>query len=378
MQHKYRHLISCSLLIWFWLSVSGGQASAGGDPVATSPQQRVDVAVSTLMRYYDRNTGLWNSEGWWNAANSVTTLADAAGVEPTVISREIFQITFLKAQSRFSLFRNEYYDDEGWWALAWIRVYDLTGRRVYLTTARSLFRDMSNGWDTTCGGGIWWKKDRHYKNAIANELFLSVAAGLANRTRGREVNFYKEWANREWDWFQHSGMINEDHLVNDGLTAGCENNHRTTWTYNQGVILGGLVDLARVDRAPELLEKAQEIAKAALDHLSDANGVLHDPTEPHCSEDTVQFKGIFARNLQHLYGAAPDSRYADFFRANAEAIWNSSRTPANEVSCSWSGPPTNRGAGALTSALDALVADAAAQKQSEEHGERALPVHSRK
>lgn len=373
MPHSYWRSVSYSLLIGFWLTVSGAQVSAADDPAATSPQQRVAVAVDTLMRYYDRDTGLWNTEGWWNAANSVTTLADAASVEPTVVSREFFQTTFLKAQNKFRLFRNEYNDDEGWWALAWIRVYDLTGRRAYLSMAKSLFRDMSNGWDSTCGGGIWWKKDRHYKNAIANELFLSVAAGLARRTKGRESDSYKEWANREWQWFQHSGMINKDHLVNDGLTAACENNHRTTWTYNQGVILGGLVDLERVDDNPELLQKAREIANAALDHLPDANNVLHDPTEPHCSEDTVQFKGIFVRNLQHLHEAAPDSRYAAFFRANAETIWNAARTPENEVSCSWSGPPANRGAGALSSALDTLVADAAARQQAETNLERTRP-----
>jgi predicted alpha-1,6-mannanase (GH76 family) len=43
-------------------------------------------------------------------------------------------------------------------------------------------------------------------------------------------------------------MINEQHLVNDGLqtqSGSCDSNHGTTWTYNQGVVLGGLAELFR-------------------------------------------------------------------------------------------------------------------------------------
>ena len=353
-----RIVIAVCLTICF-VTTHGTQMYAAGP--ADSASDRVPLAIAALMRHYDRTTGLWETEGWWNAANSVTVLADAAAIDRTFVPPDIFQTTFANAQNKFKLFRNDYYDDEGWWALAWIRVYDVTGNEKYLAMAKSIFDDMTSGWDATCGGGIWWKKDRHYKNAIANELFLSVAAQLAHRTNGTEASSYTKWAAREWDWFQHSGMINPDSLVNDGLTPACENNRRTTWSYNQGVLIGGLVELAKVDANPKPLGIAQAIADAALDHLTDPDGVLHDPTEPHCSEDTVQFKGIFVRNLQHLNEAAPDDRYAKFFRVNADAIWTRARTANNEVSCNWSGPPEERGAAALTSALDALVADAAAR-----------------
>ena len=44
---------------------------------------------------------------------------------------------------------------------------------------------------------------------------------------------------------QHSGKINADSLINDGLTSSRLNNHGTTWTYNSGVIIGGMTDLYR-------------------------------------------------------------------------------------------------------------------------------------
>jgi predicted alpha-1,6-mannanase (GH76 family) len=99
--------------------------------------------------------------------------------------------------------------------------------------AESIFADMAASWDGTCGGGIWWSKDRTYKNATANELFLSTAAHLANRDSAGRLG-YLDWANREWMWLVKSGTINAQSLVNDGLridggqtSAGtCTNNGR--------------------------------------------------------------------------------------------------------------------------------------------------------
>ena len=76
--------------------------------------------------------------------------------------------------------------------LAWIDAYDLTRNKDYLSMAESIFADMAASWDDTCGGGIWWSKDKDYKNAIANELFLSVAAHLVNRTAGSTRSKYLE------------------------------------------------------------------------------------------------------------------------------------------------------------------------------------------
>ena len=49
----------------------------------------------------------------------------------------------------------------------------------------------------------------------------------------------RDWAAKEWAWFKESGMINAGSLVNDGLGRDCKKNGRRTYTYNQGVILGG-------------------------------------------------------------------------------------------------------------------------------------------
>jgi predicted alpha-1,6-mannanase (GH76 family) len=252
-------------------------------------------------------------------------------------------------------FLNDYYDDEGWWALAWIAAYDVTGNHQYLQASQSIFENIAASYDTTPCGGVWWDKNNTYVNAIANELFLSVGSHLANRVSEKKT-YYLHWAEKEWNWFLHSGMINAAHTINDGLNlTTCANNGGTVWSYNQGVILGALAELNRATGDKSYITAATQIADAAIANLTDTNGVLHDPCEPDCGADGPQFKGVFARNLAVLQRAAPQARFKRFLYVNADAIWKKDRE-GGELSVVWSGPfvvPAN--ASTQSSAMDALV-----------------------
>lgn len=326
------------------------------DSAAQTPApQAVRLAVNRLQSWYDPKTGLWKTTGWWNSANALTALIDYSRGAHTSRYNTVIASTY--AANIHMGFINQYYDDEGWWALAWIDAYDLTGQQKYLRVAQNIFSNMTTGWDDTCGGGLWWSKKRHYKNAIANELFLSVAAHLSNRAlTAKERSDYAAWAEREWKWFRHSGMIERDHLISDGLTAACRDNHKTKWTYNQGVILGGLVELARHNHSRKPVQAARRIANAAIHHLAQPNGILHDPCEPNCGGDGSQFKGIFVRNLQSLYQYKPVTRYRLFIQRNATSILRNDQTPDHGLGLVWSGPPGQPNASTQSSALDALIA----------------------
>jgi predicted alpha-1,6-mannanase (GH76 family) len=322
-------------------------------------RQSARSGVQTLQQWYNPDTGLYRTTGWWNSANAITILADSSKLGLKRSVKPILAQTFKLAPHQAANFLNNYYDDEGWWALAWIDAYDITHHVQYLHMAQTIFTNMAGGWDDTCFGGIWWSKDRTYKNAIANELFLSVAAHLANRVPADQQQQYITWAQREWTWFQHTGMINADNLINDGLDKTCHNNHKTTWTYNQGVILGGFTELSRRAPDPALLQQANQIASAAITHLADSNGILHDSCEPQCGGDGVQFKGIFMRNLSALDHAAPNPAYATFIRNNARSILTTNEGDGTKFGLVWSGPYTPADAATQTSALDAIIAAAA-------------------
>jgi len=255
-----------------------------------------------------------------------------------------------------------FYDDDLWWALAWINAYDVTFNSPYLILAEDIFLAVARTWGTYCfGGGIYWSHERNYVNAIANELFFSTAAHLANRVEFKKQAVYREWAERSLDWFLQSGMLNAKGTINDGLTRDCKNNGQTTWSYNQGVILGGLVELQKASPSPknQYIALASHIANAALAELSDNNGVIHDECEPNCGADGTQFKGVLMRNLVDLQGAGKDD-FRKAINANANSIWENDRIALdnglNIFSVDWAGPfiqPAN--ASTQSSAMEALV-----------------------
>lgn len=349
----FRYFVSAFLFVGIVITPCSAQQDSNPNYL-----QEASDGIQTLQSWYAQSTGLYQTTGWWNSANAITVLANYSKVSRSSQYLSIFSNTFEQAQKTSIGFLNNYYDDEGWWALAWIDAYDLTGSRQYLSMAGSIFADMAGGWDNTCGGGIWWSKAKTYKNAIANELFLSVAANLAVRSLdGSQRTGYITWAQKEWHWFANSGMINSQNLINDGLKLpSCQNNQQATWSYNQGVILGGLVALHKVAPDPSLPKIAQSIANATLTNLTDANGILHDICEPNCGADGVQFKGIFVRNLMALNAAFPNARYRSFVDVNTQSIWTNSQGPNHQFGQVWSGPFDTGNAGSQSSALDAFVA----------------------
>lgn len=324
--------------LWLVLGLFGvfpahGEASSEDDFYAHT------VTSAKVLQQWYNGQGLWDSAGWWNAANCLEAIESVIESNNGQEYSEVMRTTF--DNNKTNNFLNEYYDDEGWWALTWIRAFDLTGEPRYLEMAGKIFEDMKGGWDDHCGGGIWWKKERRYKNAIANELFLLVAIRLHQRTPDKEgAGSYLDWAKREWTWFKQTGMINTNNLVNDGLNRNCENNGRTTFTYNQGVIIGGLTELYRSTADTNCLSQAIAIADATVKMLVNSNGILEEPNESRGlhGADVPQFKGIFIRHLVELYEVTGNPAYREFLVRNARSVWRGDRDQTNGFGGHWSGP----------------------------------------
>ncbi len=370
--------------------------------------------VNSVLMLTGQRDRMQDLSRWWNSANAITALIDYMSVtgdrsylEPVVANtfarapgtrRPVFSGRLARSWPFFRLSRggyqgfiNAFYDDEGWWALAWLDAYDLTGEDRYLAAASDIFQDMADGWDDYWGGGIYWGKhdgqpDRTgacavprgwtggYKNAIANELFVAVAAGLGLRYQRRnpaapEQAGYLGWARRGWAWFSSAppagvAMLNQASLVNDSPNPkGVNDNSQSVWSYNQGVILSGLSELAELSGEPSYLSQAETIADAFIRnpwrpraggdgrsaHPSESgviDGILHEHND--CgpgggrparlpSVDSTLFKGIFVRHLARLYRKSGKPGYQQFIRSNAESAL-AHRNEQHMFGANWAAP----------------------------------------
>jgi predicted alpha-1,6-mannanase (GH76 family) len=308
-------------------------------------------AIATLMQSYNSSTGLIDPDGWWQSAVALSTVETYE--QTTGDTSYDYAISGAFNANQSGNFEDQYLDDTGWWALAWVQAYDITGDAAYLQMAETDANYIHSYWDSTCGGGIWWSTAKTYKNAIENELFLKLAAELHNRIPGDTT--YLGWANSEWSWFSGSGLINGSHLVDDGLTSSCQISSTTNWTYNQGVILAGLSALYQATGSTALLTTAESIANAATSALT-VNGVLVEPCEPNCGADGPSFKGIFVRDLRAFATIAGTAVYNTFFQEQAASIEADDTNSAGQIGLVWAGPIQGLTPSATASGAEALVA----------------------
>lgn len=325
---------------------------------AAVPLHAEDVSWSRRARsavdYLDRQWGKrddWDGIGAWQRFVIVDALID---YERRTGDRRWSPKISAAVRNRTGLYLN---DDDLWAVIASVHAWRLDGDPELLAYASSTYRRIvTTYWDERCGGGLWWDPARTYKNAITNELLIYASTQLYLAT-GQES--YRDWALRGWSWFAQSSMIAQDGLVNDGLDASCRNNQQPRFTYNQGVLLGGLSDLTRITGDAQYRAAAMRTALAAARGLSTPKGILREPVDA-IGSDGLMFKGIFAYHLGHLLEDLPDgperSELLTWVRLNADAVWQSSASGTRGIDSDWSGGTLVSGAAPQASGIAMLLA----------------------
>ena len=219
-------------------------------------------------------------------------------------------------------FTNHYYDDMAWLLLAVQRLHLLdehgfasaADRRLTSTAGRVLADAVQAGESDELGGGLYWNDHRDFKNVAATGPAAIYYARAGDRAH----------AGRLLEWLYNTLFDAQSGLSYDGARRGPDGQWsvaREIYTYNQGVVLGALVELAD----PTSVLRAGTLVAAIDEHL--ARRRWPPILVTHGGHDGGLFTGIAARYLA-LAAACPDmasvarGRAAALVRGTANALWD--------------------------------------------------------
>ncbi|WP_285250647.1 glycoside hydrolase family 76 protein [Pseudarthrobacter sp. fls2-241-R2A-168] len=225
-------------------------------------------------------------------------------------------------------FVNNYYDDMAWLALATLRLDTLAeetrrpGRRRNEAVRRTLTLQFDAACTDDLGGGSFWSKKRDFKNTPA-----TAPVALFYARTGQPAK-----AQRLLDWLNATLLDEEQGLYLDGARLGPDGNvliERAVYTYNQGPVLGALLELggeANLARAAALVAAVERRLTVPAGESGGAGPVLRCEG----TGDGGLFTGILCR---YLALAAADSRLpagtreaaAGLVRNTAAAFWTGRR-----------------------------------------------------
>ena len=336
-----------------------------------SVKKQAEELTQYLDNWYNEETGLWNTTSWWNGANILTALINKARLtnDPSFKNKvavifnktKEFEVgaTDDKAACVCKNYINDFYDDEGWWALAWLDAWEYTGEQRYLDMANIIFEDITTGWSSK--GGLYWKKGLDFRGSISNGLAMTLATRL-HLAGTKSVNGKSAllWATSIWDWMIDSQLLDANGNIQDGIRFknGQELIKENIYTYNQGVVLTGLVNLYKITGKDNYLKSAHSLVQATMENMTNTDFILVEKRcEPNnCNADAKQFKGVFMRHLMYLNEHSPKNNYKAFILKNQQAIWEKAMEKGSKAPGVVWDKPSEANAATVSSALDAFNA----------------------
>jgi len=215
---------------------------------------------------------------------------------------------------------DKFYDDNEWVGLACIQRDKMIGDQIALERAKQIFALIVSGWDTNPthpapGGVFWtqasWSQDR---NTVSNMPGAELGLRLYQLTGNQ---YYFDWAQKMYDW-TNTYLLAPNGLYWDHIDlAGTI--EKTQWSYNQGVPVGVNVLFYQVTGDTIYLQRAQNIANAALDYYGTGNNLYQQPP---------YFNSIFFKNLLLLQSIDHNQRYVRATQTYADQVWQTSRDSA--------------------------------------------------
>lgn len=204
-----------------------------------------------------------------------------------------------------------YFDDAGWWGVAYLDAYRATGKARWLWDAgRALSWIDSNGWDWTAGG-TWWDSSHRKKTAEPLAAGAMIAATLYDLLHRK---YYLAIAQR---YIAYADKFTRN--PKQGNLYGRSATDGTVMDYVEGMMIDADVQLCRATKQASWCRKAEGLASAALDQF------------PIMASWAPEADVVYERSLLDLYAQDGNPRwYAVAYANGAEA-----KTHARDMNGLW-------------------------------------------
>ena len=306
-----------------------------------------DATQALITHFWNNREGYFNTmpdqsdtehNQYWPQAHAMDVVIDAYLRTGNAGYRNLFEkwLDGIKKKAGNSYF-NDFYDDEEWICLTMLRLYDCTKEQKYLDSAKSLWSDIQQAWNTKyCGGGMAWRKSQPWsKNACSNGPAGIIAARMYNLLH-QEADL--ELAKSIYNWERDNLYAAGTGAVYDSMN-GQNGNSVTTWvfTYNQGTFVGMCHELYKITDDKLYLRDAVKASSYTLSSLSDlSESVLKDEG----TGDGGLFKGIFVRYFALLIQepdveATDKTRFVAFLNHNANTLKDKGTSALNLFGSNW-------------------------------------------
>ena len=213
---------------------------------------------------------------------------------------------------------DRFYDDNQWIGIACMDAYQRTHNERYLQKSKEIYRFMMTGFDTVCGGGLYWKEgDFTTKNTCSNGPGILLALQLYKATR--QKNFLDtalllyNWANEK--------LLSSEGIYYDHIQLPSAKIDKRFYTYNAGTMLQASVLLYEVSGKKSFLLSANKIARAAYIKFFNANRW----------PSNYWFNAVLLRGYLQLRKYSSDDTYIASFVHEVNEIWQKERNDFNLI-----------------------------------------------
>jgi uncharacterized protein YyaL (SSP411 family) len=213
---------------------------------------------------------------------------------------------------------NPYFDDNGWWGIAYMDAYDATKNPRWLKDAmRALTFIDKYGWDAKGGGGTWWDFTHEGKTSEPLAAGAVIAARLYAATKKTTylaiAKKYIAWADA------HTQNAQQGNLYGRNATDA------TIMDYVEGMMISAHASLCTTTKQQRWCTRARDIAAASLNEFP--------IVAPWAPETDV----IYLRGLLDLYAKDRDPRWYAVVYANGVSARTNARDEDGLWSLGWDG-----------------------------------------